>query len=251
LRLALEEVSGLDLNWYFDQWYYSAGHPELNVSYHWDSATSTQTVYVRQTQTARLFSLPVAIDIYTGKKKTRYPVWIKDRSDTLVFHLASKPDLVNFDGDKVLLAKITDNKTPDELAFQYFNCPLYLDRLEAIDTARANQTNDAAQKILIAALRDKYYGLRIAAIHALDLKIESNLAAATPVLTDLAQTDPNTLARAAAILALGKLNRPEDRPIFDKALTSPSPAVQAAALTAIKARDKPDLTPTHTAGMGN
>jgi aminopeptidase N len=166
LRLALEEVSGQDLNWYFDQWYYSAGHPELNISYNWDTATRTESVYVRQTQTTRLFTLPVAIDIYRGKEKTRYPVWIKDRSDTLTFHLPSKPDLVNFDGDKVLLAKMTDNKSIDELAFQYFNCPLYLDRLEAIDTALANQSNPSAQKILIAALKDKYYGLRNAAMAA-------------------------------------------------------------------------------------
>ena len=163
LRLALEEVSGRDLNWYFDQWYYSAGHPELNINYSWDATTGTETVSVQQTQTTRLFTLPVAIDIYTGKKKTRYSVWIRDRSDTLTFHLPSKPDLVDFDGDKVLLAKMTDNKSLDELAFQYFNCPLYLDRLEAVDAALANQSDTRAQKILIAALKDNYHGLRMAA----------------------------------------------------------------------------------------
>ena len=31
LRLALEEASGLDLNWYFNQWYYGAGNPDLNI----------------------------------------------------------------------------------------------------------------------------------------------------------------------------------------------------------------------------
>jgi aminopeptidase N len=163
LRLALEEVSGRDLNWFFDQWYYSAGHPELNISYNWDTATGTESVYVRQTQTTGPFTMPVAIDIYRGKEKMRYPVWIRDRSDTLTFHLPSKPDLVNFDGDKVLLAKMTDNKSLDELAFQYFNCPLYLDRREAIDSALANRSDPSAQRILIAALRDKYYGLRNAA----------------------------------------------------------------------------------------
>jgi aminopeptidase N len=238
LRLALEEVSGIDLNWYFDQWYYSAGNPELTVRYKWDEATSAETIYVKQTQAGHLFTLPVAIDIYTGKTKTRYKVWVKDQSDTLTFPVASKPDLVNFDGDKVLLAKITDNKTPGELAFQYFNAPLYMDRLEAINAAVANQTDENAQKILIAALRDKYYGLRVSTIQGLDTTNEHILAAATPVLTDLAQTDPNTLARAAAITALGKLKRPEYMAIYDKALQHPSYAIEAAALTAIDLIDK-------------
>lgn len=235
LRLALEEVSGRDLNWYFDQWYYGAGHPELNISHKWDAAAGTESVIVRQTQTGRLFTLPVAIDVYTGKQKTRYQVWIKDRSDTLTFPVASRPDLVDFDGEKVLLAKMTDNKSLDELAFQYFNAPLYLDRLEAIDTAGANQSDKRAQQILIAALRDKYYGLRITTIHLLDMKNENILAAATPVLAELARSDTNTLARAAAITALGNLRRPEYLPIYKKALTSPSYAIEAAAQTAIQA----------------
>jgi aminopeptidase N len=235
LRLALEGVSGRDLNWYFDQWYYGAGHPELNIRYNWDATAGTESVYVRQTQPGSVFTLPATIDIYTGKKKWRYQVWIKDRSDTLTFPVASRPDLVDFDGDKVLLAKMTDNKSLDELAFQYFNAPLYLDRLEAINAAAANQSDKHAQQILTAALRDKYYGLRITAIHTLDMKNADILAAATPVLQDLAQSDTNTLARAAAISALGNLRRSEYLPIYKKALTSQSYAVEAAAQAAIQA----------------
>lgn len=31
LRLAMEEVSGQDLNWFFNQWYFGSGQPELVV----------------------------------------------------------------------------------------------------------------------------------------------------------------------------------------------------------------------------
>ena len=33
LRLAFEKVSGKDLNWFFNQWYFSNGHPKLDVKY--------------------------------------------------------------------------------------------------------------------------------------------------------------------------------------------------------------------------
>ncbi len=39
LRLAMEDASGLDLNWFFDQWYYGAGHPVLDISYKWDEVS--------------------------------------------------------------------------------------------------------------------------------------------------------------------------------------------------------------------
>ncbi|WP_240731366.1 M1 family metallopeptidase [Hymenobacter radiodurans] len=56
LRLALEEVSGQDLNWFFNQWYYRAGHPVVTLDYQWDAARKRQTVVVRQTQTGGFLS---------------------------------------------------------------------------------------------------------------------------------------------------------------------------------------------------
>ncbi len=237
LLLAMEEASGLDLNWYFNQWYFGAGNPDLNISYKWDDASKTETVYLQQTQDGQIFKLPFAIDIYAGGKKERHKVWMNDKADTLTFAVASKPDLVNVDGDKILLAKKTDNKSLDAYVYQYFHAPLFLDRFEAIDAAKANQTDNGAQKVLIAAMKDKYYGLRIKAINALKMSIDDIHNAALPVLTSLAQTDDNTLVRAAAITALGKLRASGNMDIFKQALKSQSYAIQGAALTAINLLD--------------
>ncbi len=243
LRLALEEASGLDLNWFFNQWYYGAGHPVLNISYKWDDAAKAETVYLQQTQDGQTFKFPMAVDIYSGGKKERHKVWINDKADTLTFAVASKPDLVNVDGDKVLLCAKTDNKSLDQFVFQYFNAPLYLDRFEAIDAAASNQSDKGAQKVLIAALKDKYYGLRIKAIKALNMSNDDIHNAALPVLTSSAQTDENTLARAAAITALGKLKAAGNMDIFKQALSSQSYAVQGAALTAIGQLDAQQALP--------
>src|SRR3984957_2305238 len=172
LRLAEEEASGLDLNWFFNEWYYGAGHPILNISYKWDDASKTETVYLAQNQEGQTFKLPFAVDIYAGGKKERHKVWMNDKADTLTFKVDSKPDMVNVDGDKVLLCAKTDTKTLDEFVFQYFNAPLYLDRFEAINAAAGHQSEKGAQKVMIAALKDKYYGLRIKTIKALNMNID-------------------------------------------------------------------------------
>ena len=233
LRLALEDASGLDLNWYFNQWYYGPGNPDLNISYKWDEGAKTETVYLQQTQGGKAFILPFAVDIYAGGKKVRHNVWMRDMADTLTFAADQKPDLVNVDGDKILLAKKTDNKSLDEYVFQYFNAPLFLDRYEAIDAAAKYQKDKGAQKVLIAALHDKYYRLQIKAINALDMSNDAIHNAALPVLASLAQTDVNTLVRAAAITVLGNLKASGNMDIFKQALNSQSYAIQGAALTAI------------------
>jgi aminopeptidase N len=238
LRLALEEASGKDLNWFFNQWYYNAGHPILNITYGWDAANKTQSVYVQQTQAGNAFMLPVAVDLYVGGKKTRQQVWLRTKSDTLTFKVAAKPELVNLDADKMLLVKKTDNKTGDEFAYQYANAPLYVDRLEAVTWARNQASSDAnSRKIIIAALKDKYYGLRIEAIKALKLSNDDVRNAAQPILISLAQTDPNNLVKAAALNALGGLKASGNTTLFKQALGSQSYAVQSAALNGLAALD--------------
>jgi aminopeptidase N len=237
LRIAEEEASGLDLNWFFNQWYYGAGHPVLNIDYNWDDALKTETVYLKQTQEGQIFKLPFAVDIYINGKKERHKVWMNDKADTLIFKAASKPDLVNVDGDKILLCSKTDNKTMEEYAYQYFNAGRYLDRYEAITAASRHTTDKTAQKILIAALKDKYYGLNIKAIQALDMGNSEIHDAALPILVSLAQNAENSLVRAAAITALGKLKSPGYMDIFKPALNSQSYAIQGAALGAIDLLD--------------
>jgi len=233
LRLAEEEASGIDLNWFFNEWYFGAGHPILDISYKWDEASKTETVYVAQKQDGQIFKLPMAIDIYSGGKKERQKVWVNDKNDTLNFHVDVKPDLVNVDGDKILLVQKTDNKTLDEYLFQYFNAPLYVDRYEAIEAAKKKQSEKAAQKILLGALHDKYFRLRLRTVRALNMSNEDLHAAALPILDSLAQFDPNTLVRGVAITALGNLKAEGNMALFNKSLGSQSYAVQGAALTAI------------------
>ena len=174
LRLAFEEVTGWDLNWFWNQWFYGSGHPVLDISYGYDQAAQIAKVFVRQTQSDKIFRLPVAIDVYQGGNKKRYSVWLENQADTFSFPVTARPELINFDGDKILLCQKTDHKTLDNYIFQYKNAGLYLDRREAIDFAAKNQVSDPeAFRFLKDAIYDKHPGLRIYAIQQLNLLSDS------------------------------------------------------------------------------
>ncbi|MCD0490125.1 HEAT repeat domain-containing protein [Pedobacter sp. MC2016-14] len=233
LRLAMEEASGKDMSWFFNQWYFNSGHPIVTIEYAWDEANKTQKVILKQTQAGKLFILPMAVDVYLGKNKQRYQITLTDSVQTFSFLSPSKPSLVNVDADKVILWEKTDAKPLSEYVQQYANAPLYLDRLEAIQQGAKNKKTPEGLNLLIAALNDKFYGLRAAALDSLDLSDTQTAALAMPIIQKMAATDPNTTVQATAINVIAGNKNEADLPLFRKALTSKSYAVQGAGLQAL------------------
>jgi aminopeptidase N len=234
LRLALEQASGQDLNWFFDQWYYRADHPAVSIDYGYDAARREQTVTIRQIQSGPTYQLPVAVDVYLNGRPQRHQVMLRQGTETFRFPAATRPELVNVDADKVLLWQKTDNKPFTEYAAQFRLAPRFLDRREALAAAqaqlKAQPTDPLARQLLTAGLTDKSPVLRQFAIEAFDLRNAAQRKAAAPALAKLAATDESVPVRAAALTALGTLQEKRYAPLFTKALDNPSYRVQGAAL---------------------
>ncbi len=239
LRLAFEEVTGRDLNWFWNQWYFGAGHPKLTIDYVYDDNAKKVSVIVKQTQTGgKVFRLPVAIDIYNGANKTRNNVWVENAVDTFEFAYSSRPDLVNFDGDRMLLAEKKDNKTLDNYVHQFKHAATYLDRREAIDFAARNQENPKAAEMLKLALKDKYAGLRTYSLTKLDLKKDAIKTEMEPLIAAIAKNDPKNTTRATAIGLLGNYNKPEYIALFNSSLKDSSYSIAGHALEALAKTDQ-------------
>lgn len=233
LRLAFEEVTGKDLNWFFNQWYFGSGHPNLDITYSYDEETKQAKVVVKQTQKDKLFKLPVAIDVYNGSVKTRYNVWVENAVDSFAFVSSSKPELINFDGDKVLLCTKKENKTIDNYIHQYKYAGLYLDRREAIDFISKKQDDPKAVEFMKQALNDPYSGLRNIAITKLDMKKENVANAVEEKLRSIAANDVHRLVRSKAVEVLGNMKKAENKALFLSLVNDSSYTLSGAALTAL------------------
>jgi len=234
LRLAFEDVTGRDLNWFFNQWYFNSGHPSIDIDYQYDDAAGKVNVIIKQTQkSGKIFSLPLAIDVYDGANKKRYIVWVKNGVDTFTISYAKRPDLVNVDGDKVMLWVKKDNKTLDNYIHQYTHAGNYLDRREAIDFASKKLDDPKAVELIKTALTDKYHGLRNFAISKADLKKEAVKTGFESVFLNLAKSDKYATVRASAIQKLGDYKKAEYADLFKKAVTDSSYTVAGNALAAL------------------
>ncbi len=233
LRLAFEEVTGKDLNWFWNQWFFGAGHPVLDINYSYDAGTNLARVAVKQKQTGQTFKLPVKVDVWNAGKKTSYQVWVTDTTSAFYFPSATQPQLVNFDADKVLLAVKTENKSLDEYVFQYKNAGNYLDRKEAVDFAAKKLSDPKGQQLVLDALKDKYAGIRSLAISRLDMRKEATANAASAELEKIARNDPKRMVRAAAIGKLGDTKKESYKDLYMKSLTDSSYSVAGHALNAL------------------
>ncbi len=234
LRLAFEEVTGKDLNWFWNQWYYGSGHPILDITYRFDKVANKATVIVNQTQTTdKVFKLPATIDIYTTGKKTRYNVWVQNKADTFSYAVSAKPDLINFDGDKVLLAEKTENKNINDYVYQYTYAKTYVDRREAIEYAIKNKDQAEAKTFLILALDDPFYELRERVLKNLSgFGLDANT---IKKIENIARTDAKRINRAAAIDVLAQTNNKAYEDFFITGTKDSSYSIAGSSLLALAA----------------
>jgi aminopeptidase N len=234
LRLAFEAVTGQDLNWYWNEWYYGTGEPVLDISYVYDDAAHNVKVIVQQKQKQQIFKMPVNIDIYNGANKTRHQVWIQNPVDTFTFSYTAKPDLINFDADKVLLCRKTDHKTADNYRAQWKYAPLYVDRREAIDYFGDNKMLTE----LSLGLNDKYYGIRSFTLDKMkEIPEALSNASVLQMVQRIATNDEHNRTKARAIDMLAATKDPQYKSIFEKTVNDSSYTVAGAALEGLSNLD--------------
>ncbi len=237
LRLAFEQVTGEDLNWFFNQWFLSSGHPDLMIKTNYDIVYKKQKVEIKQIQDpakTSLFKLPMAIDIYANGQKTRHKITVTKANETFEFDVNTKPDLVNVDAEKMLLCTKSEQKSIKEWAFQYTHAPLYKDRSEALAELAKNANDSLATEIIVSALDDKFWSLQEDAIYNLINIPPGHEKRIKQHLMQLVKTDKKSSVRATSILYLSRFYKDDDlQALYKSALNDQAYSVLGAALGAI------------------
>lgn len=110
LLKVMEETSGRDLDWFFDQWVYMGGHPKLSVRQLWNEQNKTLRLTVTQTQkadklTPAVFRLPMEVEFTTASGKETKPLKVTKRTETFSFKLAARPTEVKVDPSEKIPVK--------------------------------------------------------------------------------------------------------------------------------------------------
>ena len=237
LRMALEDVCGQDLNWFFNQWFLDNGHPVLEISYSYNKENYTQSVTVKQVQDIieyPLYILPVKIAVHTKKGTEEYDVIVNQQEQTFTFDVPSiQPSWVSFDVDKMLLCEKDDQRSDAFLLSQIAKSDLMLDRREAVIAISKTKNSNLKATIAGIAMKDKSPYVRIEGLNILN---QLNEAGRTKVLKDvkrLAEKDTAFPVRAAAITALVEVYHLNEKKIYETGWEAMSYEVNSEALLAM------------------
>ncbi len=227
LRQAFEEVTGMDLNWFFDQWFFTKGHPVLDVKQNYDAETEQVTVEITQTQDQlgykNIFRLPIEIAMYYegGSHETRQ-IWLEEKTQSFAFDTKGKPVAVVVDPRDILLAVVSQEIPESEYETRLLYTPSVSHRLSAF-----RMMTDISGPVMETIMKDSSYTMRAMAVqyytdhldadhlYSMSLK-ETDLDVQYFILESLGNLDPVQ----AKDLAMRLLDSTNKNPIIYLALKS-------------------------------
>ncbi|MBP1691200.1 MAG: pepN [Bacteroidetes bacterium] len=208
-KVAIEEATGQNLYWFFDQWVYKAGYPNFSVSSSWEDSTKMLRLHVEQTQKVDsltgVFRTPVEIEVTTAQEVSTHRVMITNRDTVFTFPVSSAPRLVIFDKGNWILKELSFAKSLDEWIVQAEEAPRPVDRMRALE--QLMEIDDSAGVLPVVermAVADSFWAVRYDAVEALGMFSEA-FRASRPSATNAllhAARDKNPAVRATATVFL-------------------------------------------------
>lgn len=203
LRKSLEKSTGRDLGWFFDQWVFHGGHPELKASWRYEDSDKSVRIKVEQVQQVDeitpLFRLSTTIELGDDAGIRSIPVVIDGKTHEFIIPSAGKPKMVRIDPKGWIPKTLDFEKSADEWTYQLAHAPDVLGRIEAASAlvkshkgdsttaalakawsserdpgarsllvGRLGSSGEGARSALIAAARDSDANVRSAAFSALE-----------------------------------------------------------------------------------
>lgn len=200
LRLAFEDTVGEDLNWFFNQWFFDQGHPELTIDYNIDSESKSVLFTVEQTQdpddSPPVYQIPVKTRLYYKSGKVEeYDLWLDQRQQEFYINVESDemPVAAVFDGTHDILAEINEAQSDQELFDLYFLSDEYVDKMRALKKLKGKTE---FQEIYTDALKHPSHYIRSMGIAAVSAEDSPKL------LETMAKNDKKSSIRALALKKL-------------------------------------------------
>jgi aminopeptidase N len=244
LKVAIEETTGQNLYWFFDQWVYKAGYPVFAVSYTWEDSTKSVRLHVEQTQKldslTGIFRTPVDIEITAGTQQVVHRVEIAGKDTVYRLPATEKPHMVIFDKGNWLLKELRFEKTDMEWQTQLSEAHSPIDRLRAVKhLALMPRSEKFIPALVDRMLHDPFWGVRRESVNMLGLIADEKDSSWTAAKAGLvaAARDTRASVRTAAIALLTDSADATTRETLVTALKDSSYTVVAQALRSLAKAD--------------
>lgn len=245
LRLAFEQVSGQDLNWFFNQWFFAKGHPELEIAVDYSQPDNLLLSISQKQDTVEtpVFQLPVEVSWYEGALRKTKTILFTEASQQVALDNGQPIEQLYVDEGLALLAKKSQLLSDAQYGRQFKESQLGVARYQALDSLIAREAVAELVKVLPSALADSFWSVREQALLYLQSSAlgEDSLSSLEGKAYAMAEGDPYNSVRAAAIDLLAAWNPSAYQGAFIRLSRNPSYLVAGAALMGLVLGQEPKV----------
>lgn len=201
LRTCFEEVSGEDLNWFFDQWFYQEGHANLVV----EQIRSGKSVTIKVKQVDKIYKLPFQVQIGLNRVEK---IMVSKDTQSFTFRDVAEDDMVILDGQNQFIGEMSTNKSDQEWRLQFNQSKLAYHKIEAFEQLmlKLKISSEKAQlcKSMIYHSFRKCREVGMAALYDEEVT-EADMAPMRSHIIDMATMDPSSKVRNEVVRVLTRL----------------------------------------------
>jgi len=244
LRVAMEEISGVDLTWFFDQWYHREGHPVVDVQYEQDSSSNELKVKVSQEEGVYgTFMFHVDLIAGAGERSVTKRLWVDESSEAFSVVFDFVPEWYAIDPEGDMLWEVNEVKSGAAWMEQLERAPHFMTRSEALRTSYQLRTEFSVryrkQLFNMLGSPEEFWAIKKVAASELPGLIGLDTNAAMNALMRTFQEEKNTELRAQALFSMDSLSGGDEgmTDLCIGAMQDSSMRVVRAALSTLTERD--------------
>jgi len=241
LRLAIEEVTGRDMNWFFNQWFFDKGHPKLLIRADY-SQPENILLEVYQTQdlsTTPIYKIPFEVSWYVEGERRSKRFVLERAFQQFALENEDPVEVVYFDEQKELLAITNPSFSPEQWSLQFFQSEYGVSRYEALDSLEISGREDLWQQAVKAGLSDDFSSIQEASLLTLMSKDSwfQDIPELEELVFSIATNSKDNSVKSTALDVLAAQWNEKYNPTFRLMLNHPSYLVAGSALMGLMASE--------------
>jgi aminopeptidase N len=245
---SMEQVTGKNYQWFFDQWVYKIGYPQFEINKKYDANKKELIINIAQNQEADTSTKYNQVNYFQGKMDIEVDEQIftielqAQKTNTIILPMNTSPKWVNVDVERTWIGDITQNKSTEEHLSQLTASKDVLAKWESINALvqahKDSLTPIQEKENIVTSLKqivtsNNYWRLRNFALRQLfNILPQPYNAEDEKILYDILQNDESWV-QATALSILGNTKDQKYESIYLKAFNSHGDRVINAAAIAL------------------